>query len=163
MGTTRDTLGTTDDEGVTVGIDRPHTYNDLDEHEKKRFDADIQATNIVLQGIPKDIYKLINHNTEAKTIWNNVKMLLAGSELTKEDHETQLYDKFERFKMIPAAFCSFGLCDLVLHFGFAFCLLKTFLAFCLGETLPILKLDCVLSQDFRCFVSRLPAFCLKTT
>nr|GEZ00224.1 hypothetical protein [Tanacetum cinerariifolium] len=47
MGTTRDTLGTTNDGGVTLGIDRPRTYNDLDEHEKKRFDADIRATNIL--------------------------------------------------------------------------------------------------------------------
>nr|GEU40235.1 retrovirus-related Pol polyprotein from transposon TNT 1-94 [Tanacetum cinerariifolium] len=90
-----------DDGGVTFGIDRPCTYNDLDEHEKKRFDADIRATNIILQGLPKDIYKLINHNTEAKAIWDNVKMVLAGSELTKEDREFQLYDEFERFKMIP--------------------------------------------------------------
>ncbi|GJU92183.1 subtilisin-like protease SBT2.5 isoform X3 [Tanacetum coccineum] len=67
---------------------RPRTYNDLNENEKKRFDADIRATNIVLQGLPKDIYKLINHNIEAKAIWDNVKMLLAGSELTKEDHES---------------------------------------------------------------------------
>nr|GEU91433.1 retrovirus-related Pol polyprotein from transposon TNT 1-94 [Tanacetum cinerariifolium] len=57
----------------------------------------------------------------------------------------------------------FGLCNLVLRFGSAFCLLKTFLAFCLGETLPISKLDSVLSQDFLRFVSRLPAFCLKTS
>ncbi|GJV19372.1 hypothetical protein Tco_1368392 [Tanacetum coccineum] len=28
-------------------------------------------------------------------------MLLAGSELTKEDRESQLYDEFERFKMLP--------------------------------------------------------------
>ncbi|GKB65718.1 hypothetical protein Tco_0921904, partial [Tanacetum coccineum] len=52
-------------------------------------------------GLPKDIYKLINHNIEAKAIWDNVKMLLAGSELTKEDRESQLYDEFERFKMLP--------------------------------------------------------------
>ncbi|GKA95781.1 hypothetical protein Tco_0817876, partial [Tanacetum coccineum] len=39
---------------------------------------------------PKDIYKLINHNIEAKAIWDNIKMLLAGSELTKEDRESQL-------------------------------------------------------------------------
>nr|GEV12280.1 retrovirus-related Pol polyprotein from transposon TNT 1-94 [Tanacetum cinerariifolium] len=72
MGTTRDTLGKADDGGVTLGIDRPRTYNDLNEHEKKRFDADIRATNIVLQGLPKDIYKLINQNTEAKAIWDNM-------------------------------------------------------------------------------------------
>nr|GEX67673.1 retrovirus-related Pol polyprotein from transposon TNT 1-94 [Tanacetum cinerariifolium] len=51
-------------------------------------------------GLPKDIYKLINHNTEAKAIWDNVKMLLAGSKLTKEDRESQLYDEVECFKMI---------------------------------------------------------------
>ncbi|GJX08763.1 retrovirus-related pol polyprotein from transposon TNT 1-94 [Tanacetum coccineum] len=61
----------------------------------------VRATNIVLQGLPKDIYKLINHNIEAKAIWDNVKMLLAGSELTKEDRESQLYNEFERFKMLP--------------------------------------------------------------
>ncbi|GJY70236.1 hypothetical protein Tco_0473939, partial [Tanacetum coccineum] len=67
---------------------------------KKRFDADVRATNIVPQGLPKDIYKLINHNVEAKAIWDNVKMLLAGSELTKEYRESQLYDEFECFKML---------------------------------------------------------------
>nr|GEU44782.1 integrase, catalytic region, zinc finger, CCHC-type, peptidase aspartic, catalytic [Tanacetum cinerariifolium] len=70
-------------------------------HLKVHFNADVRETNIVLQGSPKDIYKLINHNIEAKAIWDNVKMLLEGSELTKEDRESQLYDEFERFKMLP--------------------------------------------------------------
>ncbi|GKC59935.1 hypothetical protein Tco_1087533, partial [Tanacetum coccineum] len=48
-------------------------------------------------GLPKDIYSLINHYTNAKDIWDNVKMLLEGSELTKEDCESQLYDDFEHF------------------------------------------------------------------
>ncbi|GJW45121.1 retrovirus-related pol polyprotein from transposon TNT 1-94 [Tanacetum coccineum] len=87
--------------GVLLGPERPRTYEDLSDMEKKRYDADVHATNIVLQGLPKDIYKLINHNIEAKAIWDNVKMLLAGSELTKEDRESQLYDAFERFKMLP--------------------------------------------------------------
>nr|GEV26028.1 retrovirus-related Pol polyprotein from transposon TNT 1-94 [Tanacetum cinerariifolium] len=52
---------------------------------------------------------------------------------------------------------------LLLRFGSAFCLLKTFLAFFLGESLPILKLDCVLSQDFLHFVFRHHAFCLKAS
>ncbi|GJZ35050.1 retrovirus-related pol polyprotein from transposon TNT 1-94 [Tanacetum coccineum] len=101
LGTTRDTLGNTSEGGVILGPERPRTYDDLDDNEKKRYDADVRATNIVLQGLPKDIYKLINHNIEAKAIWDNVKMLLAGSELTKEDRESQLYDEFERFKMLP--------------------------------------------------------------
>ncbi|GJT91102.1 hypothetical protein Tco_1079947 [Tanacetum coccineum] len=100
LGTTRDTLGTTPEGGVLLGPERPRTYDDLNDNDKKRFDAHVRATNIVLQGLPKDIYKLINYNIEAKAIWDNVKMLLAGSELTKEDKESQLYDEFERFKML---------------------------------------------------------------
>ncbi|GKC53579.1 retrovirus-related pol polyprotein from transposon TNT 1-94, partial [Tanacetum coccineum] len=34
-----------------------------------------RQTNILLQGLPKDIYTLINHYTDAKDIWDNVKML----------------------------------------------------------------------------------------
>ncbi|GJW53253.1 hypothetical protein Tco_0097338 [Tanacetum coccineum] len=48
-------------------------------------------------GLPKDIYSLINHYTDANDIWDNVKMLLEGSELTKEEHESQLYDDFKHF------------------------------------------------------------------
>ncbi|GJU44871.1 ribonuclease H-like domain-containing protein [Tanacetum coccineum] len=66
--------------------------------EKDRYNADIRATNIILQGLLKDIYSLINHYTDAKDIWDNVKMLLEGSELTKEDRESQLYDNFEHFR-----------------------------------------------------------------
>ncbi|GJR30951.1 integrase, catalytic region, zinc finger, CCHC-type containing protein [Tanacetum coccineum] len=64
------------------------------------YKADIRATNILLQGIPKDIYSLINHYTDAKDIWENVKMILEGSELTKDDRESQLYDEFEHFRQI---------------------------------------------------------------
>ncbi|GJR61149.1 hypothetical protein Tco_1503311 [Tanacetum coccineum] len=63
---------------------------------KKGIKLDIRATNILLQGILKDIYTLINHYTDAKDIWDNVKMILEGSELTKDDRESQLYDEFER-------------------------------------------------------------------
>ncbi|GKB62107.1 hypothetical protein Tco_0918293 [Tanacetum coccineum] len=71
---------------------------DLTPEEKERYKADIRATNILLQGLPKDIYTLINHYTDAKDIWDHVKMLLEGSELTKDDHESQLYDEFEHFR-----------------------------------------------------------------
>ncbi|GJW89812.1 hypothetical protein Tco_0167365 [Tanacetum coccineum] len=65
--------------------------------DKERYNANIRATDILLQGLPKDIYSLINHYTDANDIWDNVKMLLEGSELIKEDRESQLYDDFEHF------------------------------------------------------------------
>nr|GFA20585.1 integrase, catalytic region, zinc finger, CCHC-type, peptidase aspartic, catalytic [Tanacetum cinerariifolium] len=73
-----------------LGPERPRVYSNLSHEEKDQYNADIRATNILLQGLPKDIYILINHYTDAKDIWDNVKMLLEGSELTKEDQESQL-------------------------------------------------------------------------
>nr|GFC53551.1 integrase, catalytic region, zinc finger, CCHC-type, peptidase aspartic, catalytic [Tanacetum cinerariifolium] len=73
-----------------LGLKRPRVYSDLSPEEKDRYNAYIRAKNILLQGLPKDIYTLINHYTDAKDICDNVKMLLEGSELTKEDWESQL-------------------------------------------------------------------------
>ncbi|GJW12085.1 hypothetical protein Tco_1577912 [Tanacetum coccineum] len=96
MGTFQETL-VEETEG-TLGPERPRVYSDLSPEDKERYNADIWAMNILLQGFPKDIYSLINHYTDAKYIWDNVKMLLEGSELTKEDRESQLYDDFEHFR-----------------------------------------------------------------
>ncbi|GJW58992.1 hypothetical protein Tco_0105723 [Tanacetum coccineum] len=85
---------------LQLGPERARVFTDLSAKEKERYKADIRATNILLQGIPKDIYTLINHYTDAKDIWDNVKMILEGSELTKDDRESQLYDEFERFCQI---------------------------------------------------------------
>ncbi|GJW29575.1 hypothetical protein Tco_0046450 [Tanacetum coccineum] len=95
MGKFRETLveGT-----LHLGTEQDRVFDDLTPEEKERFKADIRATNILLQGLPKDIYTLINHYTDAKDIWDNVKMLLEGSELTKDERESQLYDDFEHFR-----------------------------------------------------------------
>ncbi|GJR71157.1 hypothetical protein Tco_0083522 [Tanacetum coccineum] len=98
MGTFRETLAEGDEGALHLGLERPCVYSDLSPEDKERYNADIRATNILLQGLPKDIYSLINHYTDAKDIWDNVKMLLEGSELTKEDRESQLYDDFEHFR-----------------------------------------------------------------
>ncbi|GJU04205.1 integrase, catalytic region, zinc finger, CCHC-type containing protein [Tanacetum coccineum] len=98
MGTFRETLAEGNEGALHLGPERARVYTDLSPEEKDRYNADIRATNILLQGLPKDIYTLIDHYTDAKDIWDNVKMLLEGSELTKEDLESQLYDDFEHFR-----------------------------------------------------------------
>nr|GEV02003.1 hypothetical protein [Tanacetum cinerariifolium] len=98
MGTVRETLTESTEGTPQFGPKRSRVYSNLTSEEKDRYNADIRATNILLQGLPKDIYTLINHYTDAKDIWDNVKMLLEGSELTKEDRESQLYDDFEHFR-----------------------------------------------------------------
>nr|GEX07101.1 hypothetical protein [Tanacetum cinerariifolium] len=98
MGTVREPLAEGTEGAPHLGPEQPRVYSNLSPEEKDRYNADIRATNILLQGLPKDIYTLINHYTDAKEIWDNVKMLLEGSELTKEDRESQLYDNFEHFR-----------------------------------------------------------------
>ncbi|GJT93402.1 hypothetical protein Tco_1082247 [Tanacetum coccineum] len=94
MGKFRETLA---EGALHLGPEQDRDFANLTPEEKERFKADICATNILLQGLPKDIYTLINHYTDAKDIWDNVKMLLEGSELTKDERESQLYDNFEHF------------------------------------------------------------------
>ncbi|GKC41963.1 hypothetical protein Tco_1059685, partial [Tanacetum coccineum] len=98
MRTFRETLAEGNEGALHLGPERPHVYLDMSPEDKDRYNTDIQATNILLQGLPKDIHSLINYYTDAKDIWDNVKMLLEGSELTKEDRKSQLYDDFEHFR-----------------------------------------------------------------
>nr|GEW78842.1 hypothetical protein [Tanacetum cinerariifolium] len=73
IGTVRETLAESTEGAPQFGPERPRVYSDLTPEEKDRYNADILATNILLQGLPKDIYTLINHYTDAKDIWDNHK------------------------------------------------------------------------------------------
>nr|GFC00298.1 hypothetical protein [Tanacetum cinerariifolium] len=83
MGTFRETLAEEIEGAFHLGYERPQVYSDLSPVEKKRYNVDILTTNILLQGLAKGIYTLINHYTYAKDIWNNVKMLLEGVKLNR--------------------------------------------------------------------------------
>ncbi|GJR78354.1 retrovirus-related pol polyprotein from transposon TNT 1-94 [Tanacetum coccineum] len=49
--------------------------------EKIQADCDLKATNITLQGLPSDIYSLVNHHRVAKDLWERVQLLI--QDLTK--------------------------------------------------------------------------------
>ncbi|GJX80102.1 hypothetical protein Tco_0328251 [Tanacetum coccineum] len=57
---------------TTPATVRARTYIDLTDEEKIHESVDIKATNIVLQGLPQDIYNLVNHNEHAKQIWDRL-------------------------------------------------------------------------------------------
>ncbi|GKA33403.1 retrovirus-related pol polyprotein from transposon TNT 1-94 [Tanacetum coccineum] len=62
------------------------TVDDLSPKEKLRCDSDIKAVNILLLGLPVDIYTLINHYQTVKEIWDRVKELMEGIEMTLQEH-----------------------------------------------------------------------------
>ncbi|GKA26511.1 hypothetical protein Tco_0712620, partial [Tanacetum coccineum] len=82
---------------ITLPSIRDRTYEDLTEAEKIYEACDIRATNIVLQGLPQDVYSLVNHHTDAKEIWDRVKLLIKGSKLSLQERESMLYDEFDTF------------------------------------------------------------------
>ncbi|GKB17597.1 hypothetical protein Tco_0851520 [Tanacetum coccineum] len=84
-------------------IKRKQTVADLAQQEKLRYDSDIKAVNILLLGFPVEIYTLINHYQTAKEIWDRVKELIEGIEMTKKERESMLYDEFDKFTFVASA------------------------------------------------------------
>nr|GEW73053.1 hypothetical protein [Tanacetum cinerariifolium] len=56
-------------------------YEELSVSEKLQADCDFKATNIVLQGLPSDVYPIVNHHKVSKDIWDRVKLLMQGTKL----------------------------------------------------------------------------------
>ncbi|GJZ12612.1 hypothetical protein Tco_0547842 [Tanacetum coccineum] len=61
---------------------RLQELKDLTLEGRLRKSCDIKATNIILFGLPVDIYTIVNHHKTTKDIWNRVKELMEGIELT---------------------------------------------------------------------------------
>ncbi|GKA08429.1 hypothetical protein Tco_0687760 [Tanacetum coccineum] len=82
------------------GQTRPKKYYELTEAQQLQDDCDVQATNIILHGLPPDLYALVNHQEAAKDIWDRVKMLMKGTELSYQERECRLYNLFDKFAYV---------------------------------------------------------------
>ncbi|GKA24060.1 hypothetical protein Tco_0710093 [Tanacetum coccineum] len=82
------------------GQTRPKKYSELIEAQQLQDDCDVQATNIILHGLPPDVYALVNHQEAAKDIWDRVKMLMKGTELSYQERECRLYNLFDKFAYV---------------------------------------------------------------
>ncbi|GJY60181.1 hypothetical protein Tco_0460838 [Tanacetum coccineum] len=60
------------------GVTRTKKYAELSVAEKIQADCDMKATNVILQGLPADIYSLVNHHRVAKDLWERVQLLMQG-------------------------------------------------------------------------------------
>ncbi|GJU96132.1 hypothetical protein Tco_1320888 [Tanacetum coccineum] len=58
------------------GVTRTKKYEELSATEKIQANCDLKATNIILQGLPSDIYSLVNHHRVAKDLWERIQLLL---------------------------------------------------------------------------------------
>nr|GFC30497.1 hypothetical protein [Tanacetum cinerariifolium] len=69
------------------GVIKTKKYAKLSDAEKNQADCDMKATNMILQGLPADIYSLVNHHRVAKGLWERVQLLMQGTSLTKQERE----------------------------------------------------------------------------
>ncbi|GJX86906.1 hypothetical protein Tco_0337680 [Tanacetum coccineum] len=76
---------------------RKNKYDELSASEKLQDDCDHKAINIVRQGLPPDVYAIVNHHKVAKEIWDRVKLLMQGTSLSLQERECKLYDEFDKF------------------------------------------------------------------
>ncbi|GJX45309.1 putative reverse transcriptase domain-containing protein [Tanacetum coccineum] len=82
------------------GVTKTKKYEELSATEKIQADCDLKTTNIILQGLPSNVYSLFNHHRVAKDLWERVQLLMQGTLLTKQERECKLYDAFNKFALI---------------------------------------------------------------
>nr|GEV21323.1 hypothetical protein [Tanacetum cinerariifolium] len=78
-------------------VTRPKKYSELFAMEAIQAECDVKATNIVLQGLPPEVYALVNNHKVTKELWERIQLLMQGTSLTKQERECKLYDEFDKF------------------------------------------------------------------
>nr|GEY25572.1 hypothetical protein [Tanacetum cinerariifolium] len=82
------------------GIVMLKNHKELSDKEKLQADCDLKVTNIVFQGLPPDVYSLVNHHKIAKDIWDRVKFFMQGTSLSRQERKCKLYDEFDKFSHV---------------------------------------------------------------
>ncbi|GJT96204.1 copia protein [Tanacetum coccineum] len=76
----------TDPDDTRVKILEP--LSKMTETKKKQYIADLKVMNYLLQAIPNDIYNLVDACKNAKDIWERIRRLMFGSDVTSQNNES---------------------------------------------------------------------------
>nr|GEV64981.1 hypothetical protein [Tanacetum cinerariifolium] len=79
------------------GVTLLKKYSESSPIEAIQADCDVKATNIVLQGLPPEVYALVSTHKVAKELWERIQMLMQGTSLIKQERKCKLYDEFDKF------------------------------------------------------------------
>ncbi|GJW11880.1 hypothetical protein Tco_1577707 [Tanacetum coccineum] len=85
----------TDPDDTTHQIIEP--LSKMTEINKKQYTIDVRVMNYLLQAIPNDIYNSVDVCKNAKEMWERIKRLIYGSEVTNHVRYSPLMDKFDKF------------------------------------------------------------------
>ncbi|GKB05675.1 hypothetical protein Tco_0833870 [Tanacetum coccineum] len=76
-------------------VTRPKKYSELSATEALQADCDIKATNIILQGLPPEVYALVSNHKATKELWERIQLLMQGTSLTKTEREYDDLDAYD--------------------------------------------------------------------
>nr|GEV10599.1 hypothetical protein [Tanacetum cinerariifolium] len=85
-------------EGGAVPPPRNKRDEEFTEEDNINELADIQAINILSQGLPRRIFNILNQNEIGREIWVNLELLMKGSGQTLERRKEALFDEFKHFR-----------------------------------------------------------------
>nr|GEW67363.1 hypothetical protein [Tanacetum cinerariifolium] len=85
----------TDPDDDKVHILKP--LSKMTESNKKQYISGVKVMNYLLQAIPNDIYNLVDACKNAKEMWERIKRLMFGSDVTNHIRHSRLMDEFENF------------------------------------------------------------------
>ncbi|GKA22472.1 hypothetical protein Tco_0708434, partial [Tanacetum coccineum] len=68
-------------------VTRLKKYSKLSATETIQANCDIKATNIILQGLPPEVFALVSNHKVAKELWERIQLLMQGTSLTKQERE----------------------------------------------------------------------------
>nr|GEZ78413.1 hypothetical protein [Tanacetum cinerariifolium] len=96
------------------------TDDELSDKELKQIEADDQAIQTILLGLPEDIYAAVDSCETAQEIWLRVQQMMKGSDIGIQEKKAKLFNEWERknylesvdrmpsFDSIVRAFASLG-------------------------------------------------------
>nr|GEV72837.1 hypothetical protein [Tanacetum cinerariifolium] len=73
------------------------TDDELTEKELKQIEADDQAIQTILLGLPEDIYAVVDSCETAQEIWLRVQQMMKGSDIGIQDKKAKLFNEWEKF------------------------------------------------------------------
>nr|GEU48769.1 ribonuclease H-like domain-containing protein [Tanacetum cinerariifolium] len=96
-------IATPREPGLPVPV--PESFNEqtdeeLTETDIKRMDADDQAIQTILLGLPEDVYAAVDSCETATEIWERVRKMMKGSDIEEHDKKAKLINEWEMMKGI---------------------------------------------------------------
>nr|GEZ66083.1 hypothetical protein [Tanacetum cinerariifolium] len=88
------------------GVTRPRKYNELSLAEALQADCDVKETNIILQGLPNDIYALVSHHKVATDLWERIQLLIKLFNVVSKSWKTNNSESIEVNTVIISYYCS---------------------------------------------------------